>query len=114
MANATIASGASLSGAVDLGVTNGWNAFCGVIFPATFTGTTASFQVSNELDGTYANLHDQGGTEVTLTVAASRVVCFSEDTRSKLGPWRFLKIRSGTAASPTTEGAERILRLYVL
>ena len=92
----TIASGASLSAAVDLH---------GLIvreigLPATFDGTAITFQAS--IDGTnYFNLYDEAGTEVNFPAGASRIITVSN-------AWLFtgivyLKIRAGTAASATNQ-----------
>lgn len=104
----TIANGdaTGLSGAREIGA----NALTGIWMPAAFTGTTLTFMVSTALAGTYQNLYDDAGTEVSVAVAAGRAV--SVDAASgKLAPWRFLKIRSGSSGSPTTEGGARTIYL---
>jgi YD repeat-containing protein len=102
-ATVTIANGASLSGAVFLGA----GVPLAVQMPAAFTGTQLTFQTSH--DGTtYQNMYDDSGNEVAVTVAASRNVALPA---SMMAAWRYLKLRSGTAASPTAEGGNRTIML---
>jgi hypothetical protein len=82
----------------------------GIEIPAGFEATAITFQASQTLGGTYVNVYDDSGVEVSAVVAPSRMV--SIDAASlKLAPYRFIKIRSGTSGSPTTCLAERILRV---
>lgn len=92
---ATIANGASLSSAVDID----GSALVGIVVPATFTGTSLTFQMSHD-DTTYSNLYDETGTEVTVTISTSRYI------RLNPSDWMgcdALKVRSGTSGSPTTQ-----------
>lgn len=104
--DAAIASGASLSGVIDLGA----GRLARIVLPSALTGTQLTFQTS--YDGTnFANLYDETGTEVTYTVAASREV------RVPLTDWlgiRWLKIRAGTSGSPSAQGADRALKLVTV
>lgn len=54
---ATIASSGTTSGAVDLGGTT----LAGLIMPASFTGTSVTFTVSDELAGTYRTVYAEDG-----------------------------------------------------
>jgi hypothetical protein len=100
-ATATIANGASLSGAILLGA----GVPLALEMPAAFTGTSITFQGSD--DGvTYQNLYDDAAQEITVTVAASRNVTLPA---SLLAGYKFLKLRSGTAGSPTAEGGDRTI-----
>jgi hypothetical protein len=95
----TIANSASLSGAIDLGGTS----LAGYIMPASWTAASVTFQAS--VDGTnFYNLYDQFGNEITHAVAASRFIAL---TPSDLVGVRYIKLRSGTSASPVAQGAER-------
>lgn len=99
MRSATIASGASLSHAVDLGD----GKFNGISIPAGWAeaATAITFQVS--ADGTtWQNLYDDEGHETSATVAASRNIGLSSIALD-LAPWRWIKIRSGTAASAVNQ-----------
>jgi len=102
-ATVTIANGASLSGAVSLGAGDPVS----IQMPTAFTGTQLTFQVSHD-NSTFQNLYDAAGSEVTVTVAASRNVPLPSPLQAG---WRYLKIRSGTAATPTAEGGARTITL---
>lgn len=99
---ATIANGASLSGAVDLGTLR----LFAIQMPTSWTSANLTFQVST--DGTnYYNLYDDTGTEVTWTAAASQVI-----QSSNPGRWlafQYLKVRSGTSGSAVNQGGARTL-----
>jgi len=102
----TIASGSSLSGAIALsryGVAR-------IYVPSGWTAANLTFQVSED-GGSYANLYDSGGNEVTVTAAASQAITL-DPTVFGLG-FQYLKIRSGTSASAVTQGSDRILTLAV-
>ena len=101
---ATIENGGSLSGAVDLG----GRKLVAIVMPAAWDAAGLTFQASP--DGvTYFNVYD-GATERGLTVAASYYSALA------IGDWvgfRFIKIRSGTAASAVNQTAARTLTLVV-
>jgi len=100
----TISSGTSLSPAVDLGP----NRTFAVIMPASWTSANLTFQGS--ADGiNYANVYDDTGTEVTVTAAASQYIVVSSP--AKLLGIRWIKVRSGTNASPVNQGADRVVTI---
>lgn len=73
---ATILSGASLSGAIDLGP----NRAFAIVMPASWTTANLTFQGS--ADGiTYNNLYDDTGTEVSVTAAASQYIVVSSPAK---------------------------------
>lgn len=106
-ASVTIANGATVSAAVDLG----GHMLCGIQMPAAFTGTTISFQASTtppdysrDASGpapTFVPVHDAAGAAVTYTVGASRYVAFD--------PAIFSGIRQLKIVSSLTELAARTL-----
>lgn len=100
----TIANGASLSSAVDLG----GRKLVGIIMPSSWTAASLTFQGS--VDGTnFFNVYD-GATERSLTVAASYYSMLN------IGDWvgfRYIKFRSGTAGTPVNQGADRVITLVV-
>ena len=97
----TILSGESLAAlAVHIGTTSrslridGWN------------GTTVTFQaLENGTD--FGDLYDESG-EVTFTVAASRFLVLPSQAFAGV---RYLKFRSGTAAVPVNQSADRVAML---
>ena len=101
---ATILSGASLSGSIDLGTTR----LFAIIMPAAWTTANLTFQVS--ADGTtYNNLYDDTGTEVTVTAAASQYIVISSPAKM-LGA-RWFKVRSGTNTSAVNQAADRVVTI---
>jgi len=102
----TIAAGQSLSPEVD---TAGFP-LASLAVPPNFTGTQISFQAAERSGGTFQNVRDATGAEVVINVAASRIVAVGATTT--LAYLRFLKIRSGTAAAPTTQA--QAVQLLVL
>ena len=92
MGAARIVSGASLSTIVDTGGAK----TMGVAVPSGWATADLTFQTS--ADGvTFQELHDDAGVAVTAKAAAGK-----NTTLDKIGPqimpWRYIKIRSGTAA----------------
>lgn len=103
---ATIASGASLSGAINPGPC----AAFALQMPATWTAANLTFQAS--FDGvTFGDLYDEAGTEIVVTASASRFIIL--EPARWLGV-RYFKIRSGTSAAPVSQGAARTIRVVVL
>lgn len=96
--DATIANGATSSEAMDLrGL-----ALVGVQFPATFTGTTVTFTMSDSFAGTYVPVYNSAGA-ISYTIAQARY--YAIDPKDFHGI-RFLKIVSGSA-----EGGARTVKL---
>lgn len=109
---ATIASGASVSGTIDLGSTrlfaiqmpSGWTA-AGL----TFLAATVAADAPNCNGATFSSIYDDTGTEVAATVAASQYIVMSVP-----GKWlgvRCLQIRSGTSGTPVNQAASRTLSI---
>lgn len=105
---ATIATGESLSAEIDLGA---GRVLCGIDMPADWTAANLTFQASYNSGGTFDNLYDQYGTEKTVTAAEDRYIPL-DDPAFWMGV-RYLKVRSGTAASAVAQGAERVIQLIV-
>ena len=90
--SATIANGASLSGAVAISYLTPLH----IVIPAGFDGSAITFQGS--VDGTtYYNLYDESGTEVNFPAGASRIIKVTNI--AYFYGLEYIKIRSGTAAS---------------
>ncbi|CAN2532520.1 hypothetical+protein [Methylocapsa aurea] len=102
---ATILNGAALSGAVDLKEMR----LSAIIMPAAWTAAALTFAVSAD-GATYYPLYDAtGGAEASWTVAAGLYIA-----NSNFALWkdiRFIKLRSGTAASPVNQGADRVITI---
>lgn len=100
---AFIRNGQSQSDDVDLGSYR----LVGLSIPATFEPTTVSFLSS--FDGaTWNPVFDSLGVEVTAIVGTSRRVVLNPASFYGL---RWIRVRGGTAASPTTVAADRAVRL---
>jgi hypothetical protein len=99
LVTATIANGTSLSQGIDLeGKT-----LLGIHMPAGWDATSLTFQVSE--DGvTYDNLYDNLGNEKTIIVANNRYIYASPSDWVGI---RFIKVRSGTSATPVNQTANR-------
>jgi hypothetical protein len=107
-ATASIASGAALTGAIDLADQR----LHRIALPAGWTAAAITFQASAN-GTTFNDLYDANG-EVTLPTAivgASRAIVV--DPAAFLGI-RYLKIRSGTSAAPVNQAAQRDLTLVTV
>jgi hypothetical protein len=102
---AAIANGASLSGIVDLGT---YRLFGILMDPTAWTAAALTFQVS--IDGVnFYNLFDDTGTEINWTVLAQQFITVAVPAK-----WlgiRYIKVRSGTSATPVNQGGARALNL---
>lgn len=103
--NVTILSGASQSDVIDCQM------FVPValLMPASWTAATITFLAAfddEEDGGTFRPVYDADGTELAVTVAASRHVVLAPDA---LRSARWLKLRSGTSGSPVNQGADRVI-----
>lgn len=97
---ASIASGQTTSGEIDLGGC----ALVGVFMPAAFTGTTLKIQTAPASGGTFVTLQDGAGSDYSLTVAASKYVPVSN--LAIVAGMRFIKFVSGSS-----EAADRTITL---
>lgn len=103
---ATIANGASLSGAIDLD----GSTVVGIVMPAAWTTANLTLQMSHD-DSTFNNVYDELGSEKTITASTSRYILLNpSDYLGADG----LKIRSGTSGTPVNQGGDRsiIVVLY--
>ena len=103
---AVIANGASQSGILDLD--GGERQITGIQMPAAWTAASVTFLVSH--DGvTFVPLYWASG-EYTIAAGAGAAasLAFSVEPSALLG-WRFVRIRSGVAATAVNQGAERTL-----
>jgi len=101
----TIGTGMALTAPIDLERMS----LCRIVTPGTLTGTAFTFQFSED-GANWQNLYDATGTEKSVTVAADRAVYL--DPTQYLGI-RYMKVRSGTAGTPTPEAGQRTILLVV-
>jgi len=92
---ATIADAATESGAVDLSGTT----LVGVAFPAEFDGTAVTVKAASTSGGTYVNVYDNNGLQLSLTAAASRVITIDPVKTAGL---QYIKLVAGTAQTGAT------------
>jgi len=100
MQTAVIKGGESLSSAISQWKTK----FLAIDVPDSFTGTTITFQ-GGDVDFNTKNLYDASGLEVSATVTPGAITSLDSIALS-LAPFRALKVRSGTSASPTVQLGE--------
>lgn len=102
---ATIANGASLSGAINVFGRD----IVAIVMPAGWTAAALTFQAS--VDGVnYFNVHSSGGTEQSYTVDASRYIPVQAGTFAGA---QMVRLRSGTAGTPVNQGAQRDIGVVV-
>lgn len=103
---ATIANGASLSGAVDCGSAR----LALIVMPAAWTTADLTFQES--ADGvTYVDKYDAFGAEYTV-VCGGTSRSLTINLVDFIGT-RYLKVRSGTTGTPVVQGGARDLTLVL-
>lgn len=107
-ATVTIASGESLSDALEL-PTEGEYALVGIILP-TITNAAITFAVSQD-GSTYVPLYH--ATAEYTPLSASTGARASSLALDAMRAWNFIKVRSGTAASPVNQGADRAITLLL-
>lgn len=96
---AVIANGASQSNALDIF----GQAITGFQMPTGWTAAAITLLASVDEDGPFQPVYDADGTELTVTTAASRFVALDPAGLR----FRYVKLRSGVAATPVNQGAER-------
>ena len=102
----TIASGASQSSVIDTeGMTLG-----AIKMPAAWTAAAITLMGCDTADGTFLPIYKDDGTEYSLTVAVDTIVAV-DGAAMALAPVRFIKLRSGVAATPVNQGGDRSLVL---
>lgn len=99
----TITTGQSLSSSVDL--TTG--RLRSIIFPAGFTANSITFQASYD-NVTFSNVYDEQGIEKEIFSVANSYVVVTPTTFSGI---RYLKVRTGTSASPNVVASNTTMKL---
>ena len=100
---ATIANGAQLSGELDLQ----YYKLVALEF-ATMTGTALTFTAASATGGTFVDVYDDAGSQVSITIASDTVVGITGTPAGAIAPLRFVKLKSGSA-----EGAERTVNVIL-
>ena len=104
----TIPANETKSGEIDLGSSN----LVAIEMPEAFNGTTITFQskaspqrdtTSGQTSEDWDDVYDSGGTQVSFTVAAARVVVPTAAHAAALAPLRFLRLVTGTGQNPARE-----------
>lgn len=104
LATGTIASGQSLSDAIDL---QGYTPLS-VLMPGTWTAATLTFQLSADGGTTFVEVCDGYGSAVNPAAAALQSIALDP---AVFAAATHLKIRSGTSASAVNQAADRALIL---
>lgn len=73
----------------------------GVITPASITGTTISFEGEVGRNGNFVPIHDDGGTAISWTIAASRMTLALNLAKRVVGPDRVKVVVAAQAADTT-------------
>ena len=102
-ATATIANAASVSGTVDLTGT----ALLGFVMPAAWTTAALNIDVSPD-NVAWSSPYDTTPAAVSSIATPVVSAAYAVDMTAML-PWRFIRFRSGTAASPVNQGAARAI-----
>lgn len=103
---ATIANAASLSGDIDMGT----GRLAQIIIPAAWTAADITLQASFD-NVTWSNLYDKEAVEYEIKVAAGRAVLVPLADMLSV---RYIRIRSGTSATPVPQGASRTITLVMV
>lgn len=106
---ATIASGASLTGAIDLEDFN----LISIEMPIAWTTANLTLQASKESAGQYKDVYDDAGTEVSITAAGNRFLVIGTVTKAAIRGLRFIKLRSGTTGTPVNQDAKREIIVHL-
>lgn len=108
--DAVIANGASLSNAIKKSHYRRILLF----MPAAWTAADITFAVCDTPDGTFNKLtYGSDGNEVTVTAVADVVIALDGKVLDALEACPYFKIRSGTAAVPVNQLAERTIKVVL-
>ena len=94
-----------LSETIDLGSTT----LFAIEMPDAWQAAAITFLASSTKNGTFKSVYDDSGTEVTIAsanISAGRFIV-PDSVAIKLAPFRYLKLRSGTAATPVNQTVDR-------
>jgi len=114
IARATITAATSLSSICNL-----TGQIAGIVIPSAWTAASITFQFSM-LGTTFEDVYDTLGNEITIAsasipTASNRYIDFTSGSWSPA--WYaagYIKIRSGSSASPVVQAADRLLLVNVI
>ena len=102
---ATIANGASLSNAIDIGSSSMQSIF----MPAAWTAAVMYFAAAPTSGGTFVPVQDVNGSEVPCTVAVDTTCPLPVE----LAGYRFIKLRSGPSGAAQAQGQAVIVTVIL-
>ena len=86
-----------------------------IVMPTTWTTADITFAVSSAKTGPFAKLtYAIDGNEVTAKAVASVVIALDGKAKEALEACSFVKIRSGTAATPVTQDSARTFTIILM
>lgn len=86
--------------------------YMSIEMPSSWTTASLTIVGARGYAGTYKDIYYDYNTEVSISVAANRLVVLDTTFLSLLAI-RFIKFRSGTSTTPVAQGAERIIYLIL-
>jgi len=104
-----IHAGQSISDARDVG---GWDPL-GVQLPTAWTTANLTFLAAERFNGTYLPVYGPTLTEARLTVGSQQRTILVVSGIADLRGLRYMKLRSGTEASPVVQLADRTVNMLV-
>lgn len=105
---ATFKAGSSLSEEVDLRFTR----LFGISMPNVWTTANITIQVRRNEDTVWRDLHHDDGQEYTITASGDRHINIRWP--GSLFGIRYIRLRSGTSATPVAQAAETKLNLLTM
>ena len=105
---AAIAAGASQSSVID----TERSALSGIIMPAAWTAADLTVLASTHEEGTFLPVYDDAGAEVVIKAAASIAIGI-DAAALKIAAFRYIKLRSGTVATPVNQADARALTIVM-
>lgn len=103
---ATIASGANQSNEINLECYR----YFSLQMPSDWTTANITLLGSLDYGGDFYPVYDDTGTEISITAAASRIISVNA-AALKIAPLKYIKLRSGTAATPINQTAMRTINI---
>ena len=80
--------------------------------PSTWTTANITLLGATTVSGAYTPVYDQSGSEINLAVANNRMIMVDGSSQI-FNTIRYMKIRSGTSATPVSQDADRLLEFIL-